>query len=127
MKDLFRRFSHRVAEAVGTPTAFLMAISVIIVWLASGPFFHFSDTWQLIINTGTTIITFLMVFLIQNSQNRASKAVHLKLNELLRGVKGARTELVELENLTDEELEILQAEFHQLHSTISMKLSQRKS
>jgi len=126
MKELFRKFSHRVAEAVGTPFSFLLAALVILVWLASGPIFHFSDTWQLIINTGTTIVTFLMVFLIQNSQNRDSKAVHLKLNELLRAVKGARTELVELENLTDEELEILQAEFHQLHRHISKKISERK-
>lgn len=127
MKEFFRKCSHGVAEAVGTPAAFLSAVIVIILWLASGPFFHFSDTWQLIINTGTTIVTFLMVFLIQNSQNRDSKAIHLKLNELLRGVKGARTGLVELENLTDSELEILQNEFHQLHRHITKKISERKN
>jgi len=126
MKEIFRKCSHRVAEAVGTPAAFLIAVTVILVWVATGPIFHFSDTWQLVINTGTTIITFLMVFLIQNSQNRDSKAIHLKLNELLRGVKGARTGLVELEELTDEELEILQSEFHQLHKHISQKISERK-
>lgn len=126
MKEAFRKLSHQVAESVGTPMAFLLAVLVIVLWLITGPIFHFSDTWQLVINTGTTIITFLMVFLIQNSQNRDSKAVHLKLNELLRGVKGARTELVELENLTDAELEILQAEFHSLHRHVTKKLEQRR-
>lgn len=124
--ETFRKVSHRVAEAVGTPYAFFVAALTILVWLATGPLFHFSDTWQLVINTGTTIITFLMVFLIQNSQNRDSKTYHLKLDELIRGVRGARTELVDLEELTDEELEKLHAEFRDLHTKLAKKLELRK-
>jgi len=114
MNDFFRRFSQGVSEATGTPWAFVVAFGVIVVWAVTGPVFGFSDTWQLVINTGTTIVTFLMVFLIQNTQNRDAKAMHLKLDELLRGVQGARTGLVDLENLTDEELEELQAQFKAL-------------
>lgn len=121
----FRKFSHATAEAVGTPLAFGIALASIVLWLLSGHFFHYSDTWQLIINTGTTIITFLMVFLIQSSQNRDSKAIHLKLNELLKGVKGARTSLVDLECLSDEELEILQKEFHDLHQRFANEIADR--
>ena len=91
-----------------------MAVFVIIIWGATGPTFHFSDTWQLIINTGTTIVTFLMVFLIQNTQNRDAKAVHLKLDELLRAIKGARNELVDLEELSDEELKRLEKQFQRV-------------
>ena len=100
--------------AVGSPTAFSLALTSIVVWAVLGPLFHFSDTWQLVINTATTIITFLMVFLIQNTQNRDTKALHLKLDELLRGVTGARTSLVNLESLSDEELDGLQKEFERL-------------
>ena len=100
--------------AVGSPGAFLLAALSIVIWAAIGPIFHFSDTWQLVINTATTIITFLMVFLIQNTQNRDTKALHLKLDELLRGVGGARTSLVNLESLSDEELDRLQKEFERL-------------
>jgi low affinity Fe/Cu permease len=99
---------------MGTPWSFLVAGFVIIAWAALGPFFHFSDTWQLVINTGTTIVTFLMVFLIQNTQNRDAKAIHLKLDELIHGVKGARNSLVDLEDMTDEELAKLQKEFERL-------------
>ena len=88
MHSLFRKFAHRTSAIVGSPWAFIIAVSVIVIWGVSGPIFHFSDTWQLIINTSTTIITFLMVFLIQNTQNRDATAIHLKLDELLRGVKG---------------------------------------
>lgn len=114
MKDLFRRYASKTAEAVGTSWAFLFAVLVIVVWAVVGPYYRYSDTWQLVINTGTTIVTFLMVFLIQNTQNRDAKAIHLKLDELLRGVKGARTHFVDLEHLSDEELELLQQEFQQL-------------
>ncbi len=100
---------------MGSPWAFITACLLIILWIITGPIFHFSDTWQLVINTATTIVTFLMVFLIQNTQNRDAKAIHLKLDELLRGVQGARTGLVDLEDLTDEELEKLQAEFRRIH------------
>jgi low affinity Fe/Cu permease len=114
MKSVFRNFSHNVAEAVGSPWAFLAGLAVTIVWAATGPFFHYSDTWQLVINTGTTIITFLMVFLIQSTQNRDSKALHLKLDELIRAVGSARNRLVDLENCTDEEIAVLQKEFERL-------------
>ncbi len=114
MRDLFRRFAERTAHAVGSPWAFVLAAVTIIVWIVSGPYFHFSDTWQLVINTGTTIVTFLMVFLIQNTQNRESRIVTLKLDELLRGVTGARTGLVQLNHMTDEELEAVQLEFTRL-------------
>jgi low affinity Fe/Cu permease len=115
-KDLFRAFSHKVAEKAGTPSAFVGAVFAIACWLMSGPVFGFSDTWQLVINTSTTIVTFLMVFIIQNAQNRDAKAFHLKLDELIRGVKGARTELVNLEEMTDQELDELHQEFRQLHN-----------
>jgi low affinity Fe/Cu permease len=115
MNDLFHRFAAGTARVVGSPRSFIIAAAIIVVWGLTGPLFHFSDTWQLIINTGTTIITFLMVFLIQNTQNRDSKTVNLKLDELLRSIKGARNRLVQLETLTDAELEELRCEFHELH------------
>src|ERR1041384_6085908 len=114
MNEFFRKFAHQTSEIVGSSWAFLGAMFILIVWAVTGPAFHFSDTWQLIINTGTTIVTSLMVFLIQNTQNRDAKAIHLKLDELIRGVKGARTRLVDLENMTDEELDRLQSEFQRL-------------
>src|SRR6201993_5122814 len=100
---------------LGIAWAFAAAILIILFWGVTGPMFHYSDTWQLIINTGTTIVTFLMVFLIQNTQNRDAKAVHLKLDELIRAMKGARNRLVDLEKLSDEELQRLEKEFHRLH------------
>jgi low affinity Fe/Cu permease len=114
--DLFRRFAHFTAAKVGSPWSFLLAVSIVVVWGLTGPIFHFSDTWQLVINTGTTIITFLMVFLIQNTQNRDALAIHLKLDELIRAVSGARNQLVDLEDLTDAELERLKKEFAALRS-----------
>ena len=104
-----------MAALVGSPLSFLLAAGIVAIWGLTGPVFHFSDTWQLVINTGTTIVTFLMVFLIQNTQNRDSKAVNMKLDELLRSVKGARNRLVQLETLDDAELEELRIEFHKLH------------
>jgi len=114
MQDFFRKFANKASAVVGSAWAFIGAVLLIVIWGATGPLFHYSDTWQLVINTGTTIITFLMVFLIQNTQNRDAKAIHLKLDELIRGVKGARTGLVNLEDLSDEELERLQQEFKRL-------------
>ena len=111
LRELFRKFSHKASTAVGSPWAFMLAITVIVVWAVTGPMFRFSDTWQLIINTGTTIVTFLMVFLIQNTQNRDAVAMHLKLDELIRAVAEARTGMVDLEDLSDRELERLQEEF----------------
>lgn len=110
-RELFRKFAHKPSEAVGSPAAFISAIAMIMMWAFSGPLFHFSDTWQLIINTGTTIITFLMVFLIQNMQNRDAKAIHLKLDELIRCVQGARNGMIDLEDLSDEEIEAFRKEF----------------
>jgi low affinity Fe/Cu permease len=114
MKELFRKFAQTTSAAVGSSWAFILAVLIILVWAVTGPMFQYSDTWQLVINTGTTIITFLMVFLIQNTQNRDAKAIHLKLDELIRGVKGARTHLVDLEELSDEELERLRRQFSRL-------------
>jgi low affinity Fe/Cu permease len=112
--DYFRSFSSATSTSMGRPWAFLTAILIILAWGLSGPFFHFSDTWQLVINTSTTIITFLMVFLIQNTQNRDAKAIHLKLDELIHAVDGARNKLVNLENLSDDELAKLEKEFAKL-------------
>lgn len=122
----FRHFARRISDAVGTPIAFFIAFFTIIIWILSGPYFRFSDTWQLVINTATTIVTFLMVFLIQNAQNRDAKAFHLKLDELLKGVKGARTELVDLEDMTDEEIEKMQIEFKELHDKLSHHIHRRR-
>jgi low affinity Fe/Cu permease len=114
VSDAFRVFARRSSTILGSAWAFGGAVLVIAVWLLTGPTFHFSDTWQLIINTATTIITFLMVFLIQNTQNRDAKAVHLKLDEMIRALKGARNQLVDLEDLSDEELEKLEEQFQRL-------------
>jgi low affinity Fe/Cu permease len=114
MKRLFRLFAQRTSEVLGSAWAFVAALLLLIGWAVSGPLFHFSDTWQLVINTSTTIITFLMVFLIQNTQNRDAKALHLKLDELIRAVNGARNSLVDLEDLSDEDLLRLQKEFQRL-------------
>jgi low affinity Fe/Cu permease len=114
MRDAFRIFAKAAADAVGSPAAFLLGVLVTLFWAATGPYFHYSDTWQLVINTGTSIGTFLIVFLIQNTQNRDAKVMQLKLDELIRAVQAARTELVQMEELTDEELDALQKEF-QLH------------
>lgn len=110
-RGAFRRLAQSVSLWCGSAWAFLLAAAIVVVWLVTGPIFHFSDTWQLVINTGTTIVTFLMVFLIQNTQNRDATAIHLKLDELIRAVKGARNDLVDLEELTDEEIEELREEF----------------
>jgi low affinity Fe/Cu permease len=115
IRDAFRVFARQSSNVLGSAAAFILAILIIVVWGATGPMFHFSDTWQLIINTGTTIVTFLMVFLIQNTQNRDSKAVHLKLDELIRALKGARNQLVDLEKLSDDELAQLEQEFERIH------------
>ena len=115
MRNAFRIFARSSSSILGSAWAFIVAILIIVVWAITGPMFHFSDTWQLIINTGTTIVTFLMVFLIQNTQNRDAKAVHLKLDELIRAVHGARNRLVDLEKLSDEELTKLEREFGRVH------------
>ena len=116
MNEFFRKFAHKTSVIVGSPWSFIIAVVVILAWATSGPLFHFSDTWQLVINTSTTIITFLMVFLIQNTQNRDAHAIHLKLDELIRAVTDARNELVDLEDMSDEELQKLQNEFSKLRA-----------
>ena len=116
MHDFFRRFARGAAHAMGSPWAFLIAAGTVIVWGLLGPLFGYSDSWQLFINTGTTIVTFLMVFLIQNTQNRDARVTQLKLDELIRAVVTARTKLVAMEEMSDEELEHLEAEFHRLHA-----------
>jgi low affinity Fe/Cu permease len=114
VRDAFRCFAQRASVLLGSAWAFCGAVLVIVVWLVTGPTFHFSDTWQLIINTATTVVTFLMVFLIQNTQNRDAKAMHLKLDELIRAVKGARNQLVDLEELSDNDLKKLEEQFRRL-------------
>lgn len=121
--DLFRRIASRTSHGVGSPWAFIAAFAVIVVWGITGPLFHYSDTWQLVINTGTTIVTFLMVFLIQNTQNRDSHALHLKLDELIRANELARNKLLCLEDLTDAELDELQREF----SVLAQQKAARRS
>jgi low affinity Fe/Cu permease len=117
MNEFFRKFASVTSNVVGSSWSFIGAVLIIVIWGATGPAFVYSDTWQLVINTGTTIITFLMVFLIQNTQNRDAKAIHLKLDELLRASEGARTSMANLENLPDEELVRLQKEFARLCET----------
>jgi low affinity Fe/Cu permease len=114
VNEVFHHFARTAAAITGSAWAFIVAALIIVLWLISGPFFKFSDTWQLFINTGTTILTFLMVFLIQNTQNRDAVAMHLKLDELIRAVEKARNQLVDLEDLSDEELARLQKEFARL-------------
>jgi len=107
----FRRFAQQTADAVGSAWAFLAGVLITLLWAGFGPIFHYSDTWQLVINTGTTIITFLMVFLIQHTQSRDAKVIQMKLDELIRALQSARTELIQMETLSDEELEQMQDQF----------------
>jgi low affinity Fe/Cu permease len=124
--DVFTRFATATSAILGRPWIFAAALSALLLWGLSGPILGFSDTWQLIINTGTTIVTFLMVFLIQNTQNRDAKAVHLKLDELIRALRGARNNLVDLEKLSDEELKVLEEQFTRLRER-SQKTADRVS
>jgi low affinity Fe/Cu permease len=121
VNNFFHKFAQSVATLLGTPLAFIVAVFIILIWALTGPIFHFSDTWQLVINTGTTIVTFLMVFLIQNTQNRDARALHLKLDELIRTTKNARNSLVDLENMTDEELDQLAQEFQRVRDLASSR------
>jgi low affinity Fe/Cu permease len=122
VRETFRKFARDAACAVGSSIAFFAAVVIIVVWAIAGPMFKFSDTWQLVINTGTTIVTFLMVFLIQATQNRDSEAIHLKLDELIRAVGKARTSLVGLENLPEHELKELQSEFTTLQAKYAARM-----
>src|SRR4026209_2837354 len=115
LTDAFHNFAKQLSAEVGSPWAFIAALGIVVVWSVTGPLFKYSDTWQLVINTGTTIVTFLMVFLIQNTQNRDAKAAHLKLDEIIRALKGARNELIDLEKLADEEITSLEKQFERVH------------
>ncbi len=114
--SFFTRFASAVSRATGSPYAFVIAVAVVLVWGISGPLFGFSDTWQLVINTGTTIVTFLMVFAIQASQNRDSEAIQVKLDELIRSIDGAQNQLLDLEELEESEIERIRAQYRQLAS-----------
>jgi low affinity Fe/Cu permease len=118
MNEIFRKFAHRTSEWVGSSRTFLLALAILASWAMTGPIYHYSDTWQLVINTGTSVVTFLMVFLIQNTQNRDARAIHLKLDELLRAVQEARTELISLEEQPEKELVRLKEEFQKLHEEV---------
>lgn len=113
MDRIFTAFAHRIASWSGQPLAFILAMTVILGWVITGPMFHYSDTWQLIINTGTTIVTFLMVFLIQNAQNRDGSAIQAKLDELIRALRGARNNFIGIEHLTEADLERIKAVLEQ--------------
>jgi len=119
VRDAFSSFAREASIFLGSPWMFAAALLIILGWGLTGPVFHYSDTWQLIINTGTTIVTFLMVFLIQNTQNRDAKATHLKLDEIMRAVEGARNELLDLENCSEEELKELEDQFRRLRDKAS--------
>jgi low affinity Fe/Cu permease len=119
----FRHFALSISHAVGTPWAFGLSILLVTVWALTGPVFHYSDAWQLTINTGTTIVTFLMVFLIQHTQNRDAQVTQLKLDELIRAVSEARNELVDMEDLSDDELRRLKAQFEKLRTAAEAKLT----
>jgi len=114
--DRFGHFANSASSYLGSRWAFAIAIGIIVLWAATGPIFHYSDTWQLIINTGTTIVTFLMVFLIQNTQNRDARAINLKLNELIFAIASARNQMVDIEHLSDAELDVLSAHYEKLHN-----------
>jgi low affinity Fe/Cu permease len=120
----FRKLALKSAQVVGSAPAFLLAVVVTLIWIATGPYFHYSDTWQLVINTATSVATFLIVFLIQNTQNRDTAVIQLKLDELIRAVTQARTELVQMEGLSDEELDHLRDEFRILRERTSARLEQ---
>jgi low affinity Fe/Cu permease len=124
MREMFRKFAHESAQVVGSQWAFLFAVVTTVVWAMTGPHFRYSDTWQLVINTGTSVSTFLVVFLIQNTQNRDAKVVQLKLDELIRAVQPARTALVHMEELTDQELDALQNEFQTVRDRANSQLGE---
>jgi low affinity Fe/Cu permease len=126
VKEQFRKFARTTANMSGSPWAFVGGVAVTVIWASTGWIFDYSDTWQLVINTGTSIGTFLVVFLIQNTQNRDAKVMQLKLDELIRAMKPARTELVQMESLTDDELDVLQKEFEFMRDTAAADLEQIK-
>jgi low affinity Fe/Cu permease len=126
-RSWFTRFAKAASRATGRPAAFLLAVAVVLAWVVTGPLFGFSDTWQLVINTGTTIVTFLMVFLIQNTQNRDTQAVQVKLDELIRISKGAHNALLDLEELDDVQLEAIREEYEELAERARKALAKGRS
>jgi low affinity Fe/Cu permease len=129
LSQMLERFSRKVTESTGTSTAFIIALLVVLIWIVTGPLFHFSDTWQLVINTGTTIVTFLMVFLIQRSQNKDALAIHLKLNEIVAALEGASNRLIDVEDLTEGEIKTLHKHYQGLvaMAKADLKLTQSHS
>jgi low affinity Fe/Cu permease len=123
--SFFTRFAKWTSHVAGQPAAFAIAVVALLLWVVSGPFFGFSDTWQLVINTGTTIITFLMVFLIQNTQNRDSEALHVKLDELIRATRAASNALLDIEDLEEEELDKIRADYEALAARARHELNKR--
>jgi low affinity Fe/Cu permease len=123
MKEAFRRFASTISARAGSSWAFIGALLILLIWAISGPVFHYSDTWQLSINTGTTIVTFLMVFLIQNTQNREAKAINLKLDEVIRALHEARNDMINLENASDEQLDEVEHEFHELSEELQEEIT----
>jgi low affinity Fe/Cu permease len=121
----FHVFATRAANAVGNKWAFLAAMFIIVLWLVSGPYFHYSDTWQLIINTGTTVVTFLVVFLIQNTQNRDARAIHLKLDEIIKSIDQAHNEMIDIEHLSDDELQKLANKYQKVREECDTRNRQR--
>ncbi len=125
--DYFQRISSRIAHYVGTPYAFLLSVLIIALWGITGPMFDYSNTWQLVINTGTTIVTFLMIFLVQTTQNRDAQAIHLKLDELIRAMKNANNELVDIEEGTETEIHKIQSEYQNLRAETHHGNNENKS
>jgi low affinity Fe/Cu permease len=127
ISQVLERFSHQVTQWAGSSLAFAIALAVILVWAVTGPIFGFSDTWQLVINTGTTVVTFLMVFLIQRTQNKESRAVHVKLNEIVAALEGASNRLIDVEDLTEDEIETLHEHYRRLVAMAKKDSSLTKS
>src|ERR1700745_3927870 len=123
----FHTFAGRASSLVGSKWAFTVATLVIVSWALSGPYFHFSDTWQLVVNTATTIVTFLIVFLIQNTQNRDARAIHLKLDEIIHALRGARNEMIQIENLSDADLETLSKNFEKIRAECERRTSRDRT
>jgi low affinity Fe/Cu permease len=122
----FARLATKTATLVGSPWAFLLALASVVLWGILGPLYHYSDTWQLVINTATTVVTFLIVFLIQNTQNRDAKAIHLKLDEVIRSIRKAHNEMIDIEKLSDEELEELAKHYERIRKECDERRSRRK-
>jgi low affinity Fe/Cu permease len=119
--DSFHNFAAKASYIAGTKWAFILAVVIILAWAVTGPYYHYSDTWQLVINTGTTIVTFLIVFLIQNTQNRDARAIHLKLDEIIRAIGKAHNDMIDIENLSEEELQKLSHKFELIRRELQPK------